>query len=115
MVDVCRRCLRGDWRCGMARCISPVWNWGGYPESGRAIHRAQDLVGHSCATFKVKAMSFDDLFRKDRPNRGQLFTRHSDKKETSMKGVETKKGLSPEQREEWLKALKARFEKNISS
>ena len=32
----------------------PVWNWGGYPESGRAIHRAEDLVGDSCATFKVK-------------------------------------------------------------
>ena len=37
----------------MARCISPVWNWGGYPESGRALHRAEDLVGDSCATFKV--------------------------------------------------------------
>jgi hypothetical protein len=54
-------------------------------------------------------MSFDDLFRKNRPSRGQLFTRHSDKKETSMKGVETKKKLSPEQREELLKALKAPF------
>src|SRR5437868_13966885 len=31
-----------------------------------------------------------------------------------MKGVETKKGLSPEQREELLKALKARFEKNMN-
>src|SRR5438105_9191808 len=31
-----------------------------------------------------------------------------------MKGVETKKGLSPEQREELLGALKARFEKNMS-
>jgi hypothetical protein len=31
---------------------------------------------------------------KDRPNRGQLFTRHSDKKKTSMKGVETKKERS---------------------
>ncbi len=31
-----------------------------------------------------------------------------------MKGVKTKKELSPEQREELLKALKARFEKNIN-
>ena len=31
-----------------------------------------------------------------------------------MKGVETKKKLSPEQREELLKALKARFEKNMN-
>src|SRR5438132_12843293 len=31
-----------------------------------------------------------------------------------MKGVETKNGLSPEQREELLKALKARFEKNMN-
>jgi F0F1-type ATP synthase delta subunit len=31
-----------------------------------------------------------------------------------MKGVETKKELSPEQREELLKALKARFEKNMN-
>jgi len=31
-----------------------------------------------------------------------------------MKGVETKKELSPEQREKLLKALKARFEKNIN-
>ena len=38
----------------MARCNLPVWNWGGYPESGRAIHRAEDLAGDSCATFKVK-------------------------------------------------------------
>ncbi len=30
-----------------------VWNWDGYPESGRAIHRVEDLVGDSCATFKV--------------------------------------------------------------
>ena len=31
-----------------------------------------------------------------------------------MKGIETKKELSPKQREELLKALKARFEKNMS-
>src|SRR5437762_877510 len=36
------------------------------------------------------------------------------KKETYMKGVETKKALSPEQREELLRALKARFEKNMN-
>jgi len=30
-----------------------VWIWGGYPKSGRAIHRAEALVGDSCATFKV--------------------------------------------------------------
>jgi hypothetical protein len=39
--------------CDMARCISPVWIWGGCPESGRAIHHAEDLVGDSCATFKA--------------------------------------------------------------
>src|SRR5207253_8133724 len=31
-----------------------------------------------------------------------------------MKGVETKKGLSPEQHEELVKAVKARFEKNMN-
>src|SRR5947208_15173119 len=31
-----------------------------------------------------------------------------------MKGVETKKGLSPEQHEELVKALKARFETNMN-
>src|SRR5262250_428443 len=31
-----------------------------------------------------------------------------------MKGAETKKELSPQQREELLKALKARFEKNMN-
>jgi Protein of unknown function (DUF4256) len=36
------------------------------------------------------------------------------KKETFMKAVKTKKDLSPEQREELLKALKARFEKNMN-
>src|SRR3989449_4281879 len=39
---------------------------------------------------------------------------HSIKKETYMKGVETKKELSSEQREELLRALKARFEKNMN-
>jgi len=33
-----------------AGCISADWIRDGYPESGRAIHRAQDLVGDSCAT-----------------------------------------------------------------
>jgi Protein of unknown function (DUF4256) len=59
-------------------------------------------------------MSFDDLFRKDRPNRGQLFTRRSNQKKTSMKSGETKEELSPEQREALLRALKARFEKNMN-
>src|SRR5213083_799083 len=36
------------------------------------------------------------------------------KKKTYMKGVKTKKELSPEQREELLRALKARFEKNMN-
>jgi hypothetical protein len=36
------------------------------------------------------------------------------KKETSMKGAGTKKELSPKEREELLKALKARFEKNMN-
>src|SRR5438132_12053249 len=53
ILDVFRRILRHHWRCGMARCILPVWIWGGCPESGRAIHRAEDLVGDSCATSKV--------------------------------------------------------------
>jgi hypothetical protein len=60
-----------------------------------------------------KAMSCDDLFRKDRSNQGQFPSRHSDYKGTSMKGVGTKKELSPKEREELLKALKARFEKNM--
>jgi hypothetical protein len=37
----------------------------------------------------------------------------SSKKATDMKGVKTKKELSPEQREELLRAWKARFEKNM--
>jgi Protein of unknown function (DUF4256) len=53
-------------------------------------------------------MSFDDLFRKDQPKT------HSNKKENYMKGVEMKKELSPKQREELLRALKARFEKNMN-
>jgi hypothetical protein len=38
---------------------------------------------------------------------------YSNKKETNMKGVKTKKELLPEQRDELLRALKARFEKNM--
>jgi hypothetical protein len=53
-------------------------------------------------------MSFDDLFRKDQPKT------HSNKKENYMKGVEMKKELSPKQREDLLRALKARFEKNMN-
>jgi predicted tellurium resistance membrane protein TerC len=29
-----------------------IWIWGGYPESGRVIHRAEDLVGDPCATLE---------------------------------------------------------------
>jgi hypothetical protein len=39
---------------------------------------------------------------------------HSNKKETSMTGIKTKKELRPEQREELLEALKARFETNMN-
>jgi hypothetical protein len=53
-------------------------------------------------------MSFDDLFQKI----GR--TRHSNKKETDMKAIKTKKDLSPEQREELLRALQARFENNMN-
>src|SRR4030095_940507 len=53
ILDVFRRILRHHWRCGMAPCILHVSYLGGYPESGRAIHRAEDLVGDSCATFEV--------------------------------------------------------------
>jgi len=41
-------------------------------------------------------------------------TRHNNKKETDMKNVKTKTELSPKQPEELLRALKARFEKNMS-
>ena len=40
--------------------------------------------------------------------------RRCTKREIDMKGVKTKKELSPEQREELLRALKARFEKNMN-
>jgi hypothetical protein len=52
LLDVRGRSLRHHWRRGVARRILPLWNWDGYPESGCAIHRAQDLVGGSCATVK---------------------------------------------------------------
>jgi len=41
-------------------------------------------------------------------------TLHSNKKEIDMKGAKTKKELSTEQREELLRALQARFEKNMN-
>jgi hypothetical protein len=44
---------------------------------------------------------------------GKLFTRHCHQKETEMQGIAAKKKLSAEQREELLKILKARFEKNM--
>jgi Protein of unknown function (DUF4256) len=51
-------------------------------------------------------MSFDGLFRKIAP------ARRSNRKETDMKGSKTKRELSPGQREELLRVLKTRFEKN---
>ena len=53
-----------------------------YPESGRAIHRAEDFVGDSCATIEKIGLigvnsSHDTAI----------------KKKTSMKGVETKKEM----------------------
>ena len=57
ILDVRRRTLRHHWRCGMAWCPLPVWNWGGYPESGCALHRAEDLVGDSCATSLIGGSS----------------------------------------------------------
>jgi hypothetical protein len=36
----------------MAGCMLPIWIWGSYPESGRAVHRAEGLVGDSCATIE---------------------------------------------------------------
>jgi hypothetical protein len=53
-----------------------------------------------------KAISFDDLFQSDRPQATQQY------KETFMKS--SKKELSAKQREELLKALKDRFEKNMN-
>ena len=49
---------------------------------------------------------------KDEVGRMTLTTQRL-KKETSMKGVGTRKELSPGEREELLKTLKARFEKNM--
>src|SRR5215207_1033444 len=57
-------------------------------------------------------MSFDDSFRKDRTNTMRQRTANKQKKETSMKALKIKKKLSPAQRDELLKILKARFEKN---
>jgi Protein of unknown function (DUF4256) len=50
-----------------------------------------------------KAIFFDDLFQSDRPQRDAAIPLKSSKKE-----------LSAKQREELLKALKARFEKNMN-
>ena len=87
----------------MARCSLPVWIWGGYPESGRAIRRAEDLVGDSCATIeKIGLIGVDSSHDT------------AIKKETSMKGVGTKKELTPKEREELVGALKARFEENTN-
>jgi hypothetical protein len=86
----------------MAGCMLPIWIWASYPESGRTIRRAEDLVGDSCATVEKIGLI------------GVNFTPHTDKRETSVKGAETRKMLSPEQREELLELLKARFEKNMN-
>src|SRR6185436_4850664 len=84
ILDVFRRILRHHWRCVMARSICAVWTCGGFPESGCAVRRVEDLVDGSCATVEVigpipvyllpliffwhcgcgKAISFDDLFAK---------------------------------------------------
>jgi hypothetical protein len=77
----------------MARCISAVWLWGGYPESGRAIHRAEDLVGDSCATFEtIGLIGVDSSY--DTAMKGNLYEKRGNKRE-----------LSPEQREELLYIL----------
>jgi hypothetical protein len=52
VLDVCRRVVCHRRGRGMARRILPVWNWCGYPESGRAIHSAKDLAGDSCTTLE---------------------------------------------------------------
>ena len=85
----------------MAGWLLPIWIWDGYPESGRAIHRAEDLVGDSCAPIEI-GLIVDNS------------SHNTAIKETSMKGAEIRKTLSPEQREELLGALKARFEKNMN-
>ena len=87
----------------MAGCILSIWIWGSYLDSDRAIHRAQDLVGNSCATVETI-----DLIGSTSQ------TTNIGKKETSMRGAETKKKLLPGQREELLGALRERFEKNMN-
>src|SRR5205814_4283426 len=64
------------------------------------IHRSEDLVGDSRATFTVTGV--------------ELPTQRNHQNETAMKVAATKKELSPKQREELLGALKARFEKNMN-
>src|SRR5271156_2666898 len=58
-------------------------------------------------------MSFDELLRRSRPKNDRPYTTPY-KEETDMKGVKTTKDLSPEQREELLTTLRARFEKNMN-
>src|SRR6185436_14250567 len=53
ILDVFRRILRHHWRCVMARSICAVWTCGGFPESGCAVRRVEDLVDGSCATVEV--------------------------------------------------------------
>ena len=87
ILDVRRGILRHHWRRAMAGCMLPIWIWDSYPESGRAIHRAEDLVGDSCATIEKIGLI------------GVNSSQTRRQRETSMKGAETRKKLSPEQRE----------------
>src|SRR5262252_10205056 len=73
----------------MARRLSSVRAGDRHLEPDRSVHRAEDLAEHSRPTIK------DSAERKCR-----------------MKGVKTQKGLSATVREELLKTLQARFEKN---
>jgi hypothetical protein len=51
----------------------PVWIWGGCPESGCAIHRAEDLVGDSCATFKRRVNTlYEETTHKSQSERNEI-------------------------------------------
>ncbi len=53
ILDVFRHPLRHRWRCSMAWCLLPGWNWGGHRQRSRAVHHADDLVDDWRATFEV--------------------------------------------------------------
>jgi radical SAM ThiC family protein len=59
----------------MARRNLSVWSWGGYPGSGRAIHRAEDLPGDSRATVKVIADANDEAQFAELYTQGELTQR----------------------------------------